>query len=152
MKTQYHDLFITTRTSIQDPSIRPSGGNRSNTFYILGQGEYEGEEGFWVEDEEGLEGFMSTNDEETFWVLEENDAFIARKVSGRHFRFKKRQGKGKSTSKKPVTNKVASNPFKKVALARQYGQRKSGPQRPGILGKRQRKEGKERKIEIPISL
>ena len=77
MKTQYHDLFITTRTSIQDPSIRPSGGNQSNTFYILEQGEYEGEEGFWVEDEEGLEGFMPTNDEETFWVLEENDAFIA---------------------------------------------------------------------------
>ena len=35
--TQYHDLFITTRTSIQDPSIRPFGGNRSNTFYILQQ-------------------------------------------------------------------------------------------------------------------
>ena len=45
MKTQYHDLFITTRTSIQDPSIRPPGENRSNTFYILKQGEYEGEEG-----------------------------------------------------------------------------------------------------------
>ena len=28
-------------------------------------------------DEEGLEGFMATNDEETLWVLEENDAFIA---------------------------------------------------------------------------
>ena len=68
MKTQYHDLFITTRKSIQDPSIRPSGGNQSNTLYILEQGEYE-----------GLEGFMSTNDEETFCVLEENDAFIARK-------------------------------------------------------------------------
>ena len=100
MKTQYRDLFITTRTSIQDPSIRPPGGNRSNTFYILEQGEYEGEEGFWVEDEEGLEGFMSTNDEEPFWVLEENDAFIARKVSGRNFRFKKRKGKGKPTSNK----------------------------------------------------
>ena len=35
MKTQYHDLFIATRTSVQDPSIRPPGGNRSNTFYIL---------------------------------------------------------------------------------------------------------------------
>ena len=93
MKTQYHDLFITTRTSIQDPSIRPSGGNRSNIFYILEQGEYKGEEGFWVEDKEGQEGFMPTNDEETFWVLEENDAFIARKVSGRIFRFKKRKGK-----------------------------------------------------------
>ena len=95
MKTQYHDLFITTRTSIQDPSIRPPGRNRSNTFYI--KGEYEGEEGFWVEDEEGLEGFMATTDEETFSVLEENDAFIARKVSGRNFRFTKRKVKGKQT-------------------------------------------------------
>ena len=77
LKTCYHELFITTRTSIQDPSIRPQGGSRSNTFFIIEQGEYEGEEGFWVEDEEGLEGFMSNNDEETFWVLEENDARIA---------------------------------------------------------------------------
>ena len=36
---------------------------------------------------------MATNDEETFSVLEENDAFIARKVSGRNFRFKKRKRK-----------------------------------------------------------
>ena len=93
MKTLCHDLFTTTRTSIQDPSVRPHGGKRSNTFYILEQGEYEGEESFWLEDEEGLEGFMATNDEETFWVLEENNAFIARKMSGRNFRFKKRQGK-----------------------------------------------------------
>ena len=71
LKTHNHELFITTRTSIQDPSIRPQGGNRSNTFFIIEQGAYEGEEGFWVEDEEGLEGFMSNNDEETFWVLEE---------------------------------------------------------------------------------
>ena len=99
LKTHYHELFITTRTSIQDPSIRPQGGNRSNTFFIE-QGEYEGEEGFWVEDEEGLEGFMSNNDEETFWVLEENDAFIARKVLGQNFKFKKRKGKGKSGNKK----------------------------------------------------
>ena len=97
MKTQHHDLLITTRTSIQDPSIQPPGGNRSTTFYILEQGEHEGEDGFW-EDEEGLEGFMAMK--RLFWVLEENDAFIARKVSGRNFRFKKRKGKGKSGSKK----------------------------------------------------
>ena len=117
LKTHYHELFITTRTSIQDPSIRPQGGNRSNTFFIIEQGEYEGEEGFWVEDEEGLEGFMSNNDEETFWVLEENDAFIARKVSGRNFRFKKRRGKGKSGNKRAVTNEVALNPSEKAVLA-----------------------------------
>ena len=113
LKTHYHELFITTRTSIQDPSIRPQGGNRSNAFFIIKQGEYEGEEGFWVEDEEGLEGFMSNNDEETFWVLEENDAFIARKVLGRNFKFKKRKGKGKSGNKKGSHQRGGFKPFRK---------------------------------------
>ena len=113
LKTHYHELFITTRTSIQDPSIRPQGGSRSNTFFIIEQGEYEGEEGFWVEDEEGLEGFMSNNDEETFWVLEENDAFIARKVSGRNFKFKKKKGKGKSGNKKGSHQRGGFKPFRK---------------------------------------
>ena len=113
LKTHYHELFITTRTSIQDPSIRPQGGNRSNTFFIIEQGEYEGEEGIWVEDEEGLEGFMSNNDEETFWALEENDAFIARKVSGRNFKFKKRKGKGKSGNKKGSHQRGGFKPFRK---------------------------------------
>ena len=113
LKTHYHELFITTRTSIQDPSIRPQGDSRSNTFFIIEQGEYEGEEGFWVEDEEGLEGLMSNNDEETFWVLEENDAFIARKVSGRNFKFKKRKGKGKSGNKKGSHQRGGFKPFRK---------------------------------------
>ena len=43
---------------------------------------------------------MATNDEETVWVLEENDAFIARNVFGRNFRFKKRTGKGKIRKQK----------------------------------------------------
>ena len=106
---QYHDLFVTTRTSIQDPSIQPPG-IQSNTFYILKQGEHEGEEGFWVEDAEGLEGFMSTNDEETFWVLEENDAFIARKVSARNFKFKKRKRTRKNNKQK---GKSPFKPFRK---------------------------------------
>ena len=113
LKTHYQELFITTRTSIQDPSIRPQGGSRSNTFFIIEQGEYEGKEGFWVEDEEGLEGFMSNNDEDTFWVLEENDAFIERKVSGRNFKFKKRKGKGKSGNKKGSPQRGGFKPFRK---------------------------------------
>ena len=116
LKTHYHELFITTRTSIQDPSIRPQGGNRSNTFFILEQGEHEGEEGFWVEDEDGLEGFMSNNDEETFWVLEENDAFIARKVSGISDSKREKEKENQET-KRAVTNEVASNPFEKAVLA-----------------------------------
>ena len=150
MKTQYHDLFITTRTSIQDPSIRPPGGNRSNTFYILEQGEYEGEEGFWVKNEEGLEGFMSTNDEDTFWVLEENDAFIARKVSGRNFRFKKRKGKGKSTSKKGSHQRGGFKPFRKGSsggkanMANEY----QDPYDQAYWGKGKGKKGKKGKSKF----
>ena len=150
MKTQYHDLFITTRTSIQDPSIRPPGGNRSNTFYILEQGEYEGEEGFWVEDKKGLEGFMPTNEEETFWVLEENDAFIARKVSGRKFRFKKTKGKGKSTSKKGSHQRGGLKPFRKGSsggranMANEY----QDPYDQAYWGKGKGKKGKERKSKF----
>ena len=138
LKTHYHELFITTRTSIQDPSIRPQGGNRSNTFFILEQGEYEGEEGFWVEDEDGLEGFMSNNDEETFWVLEENDAFIARKVSGRNFRFKKRKGKGKSGNKKGSHQRGGFKPF-----------RKSGSGGKATKERRERKENPNSNLPMP---
>ena len=56
---------------------------------------------------------MSNNDEETFWVLEENDAFIARKMSGRNFRFKKRKGKGKSGNKKGSHQQGGFKPFRK---------------------------------------
>ena len=56
---------------------------------------------------------MSNNDEETFWVREENDEFIARKVSGRNFRFKKRKRKGKSGNKKGSHQRGGFKPFRK---------------------------------------
>ena len=84
-------MISSSRTSTQDPSIRPPGDNRNNAFYILEQGEYEGEADFWVEDEEEHEGFIATEDEETFRVLEENDAFIAGKTSGRNLKFKAKE-------------------------------------------------------------
>ena len=67
-----------------------------------------------MEDEDGAEGFMANSDEETFWVLEENDAFTARKMSGRrNFRPKKRKGKGKSGSKKGSHQQGGFKPFRK---------------------------------------
>ena len=66
LKTHYHELFITTRTTMK-----------------------------------------------TFWVLEENDAFIARKVSGRNFKFKKRKGKGQSGNKKGSPQRGGFKPFRK---------------------------------------
>ena len=128
LKTHSHELSITTRTSIQDPCIRPQGG-------ILEQGEYDGEEGFWVEDEEGLEGFMSNNDEATFWVLEENDAFIARKVSGRNFTFKKRKGKGKSGNKKGSHQRGGFKPFSTGGSGGKANMANEGKGKKGKKGK-----------------
>ena len=62
LKAHYHELHHDE--DIHPRSI-PQGGNRSNTFFIIEQGEHEGEEGFWVEDEEGLEGFMSGSSRRT---------------------------------------------------------------------------------------
>ena len=103
-----------------------------------------------MEDEEGLEGFMSTNDEETFWVLEENDAFIARKVSGRNFKFKKRKGKGKSTSKKGSHQRGGFKPFRKGSsggkanMANEY----QDPYDQAYWGKGTGKEGKKGKSKF----
>ena len=153
LKTHYHELFITTRTSIQDPSIRPQG-NRSNTFFIIEQGEYEGEEGFWVEDEEGREGFMSSNDEETFWVLEENDAFIARKVSGRNFKFKKNKGKGKSGNNKGSHQRGGFNPFRKSGFCGKANMANESydPYDQAYWGKGKGKKGKKGKSNSNIPM
>ena len=51
--------------NVHPRSIHPSNLNRSNASYILQQGEYEGDEGFWVEDEEGHEGRIATEDAES---------------------------------------------------------------------------------------
>ena len=96
---------------------------------------------------------MSNNDEETFWVLEENDAFIARKVSGRNFKFKKRKGKGKSGNKKGSHQRGGFKPFRKSSSGGKANMANENyDPYDQALGKRQRKEGKERKIKIPISL
>ena len=125
LKTHYHELFITTRTSIQDPSIRPQGGNRRNTFFIIEQGEYEGEEGFWVEDEEELEGFMSNKDEETFWVREENAAFMI--PTTRHIGEKakeRRERKENRNSNIPMMETRVIHPMRVARERGQTGERK----------------------------
>ena len=49
---------------------------------------------------------MASDGEDTFWVLEEQDVFIARKVSGRNLRFGRRKAKANPETKRAV------NPFR----------------------------------------
>ncbi|CAE7470064.1 unnamed protein product, partial [Symbiodinium sp. CCMP2592] len=77
------DQFSTTRTGLQDPNIRHSShkkdrhGRRDQrrkrggrNFLILDQCEYDGVDGFWLQDEDTLEeGFLAAEDEEAvFWT------------------------------------------------------------------------------------
>ena len=116
LKTQYDDLFITIRISIQDPSIRPPGGNRNNTF---------GEAVFWV----GMMMDMKDSSQQKMrghsGSSRKNDTLM-RKVSGRNLRFGKRNGKGKSRSKKGGHRRGRQGPC---------GQRTGRSLPPGIWGK-----------------
>ena len=84
----------------------PRGG-RPKTFYA-GQGDYEGEAGFWVEDEDGAEGFCPLDDEEAFWQLEDHDAFVLKRFPRRTLK----SGKGSKRREKvrASAEEAASNP------------------------------------------
>ena len=87
------DQFSATRTGLQDPNIRHTShkkdrhGRRDQrrkrggrNFLILDQGEYDGADGFWLQDEDTLEeGFLAAEDETVFWTIDDNEAFIARR-------------------------------------------------------------------------
>ena len=94
IKNRYYDLFIVASTGIQDPNIRKSTKNR--TFWIVELGEFEGEAGFWVEDDDNHEeGFTSLEgDEEVFWCLDDNECFALRRVPGRRLKNRPRGHKG----------------------------------------------------------
>ena len=103
----YKTLFASVRTGIGNPMVRPgtSRGIRGTkrSFYLFEAGEYEGEEGYWAEDEDtNEEGFLSTENE-TFWTLDEaKDEWHEANVAGRKI---KRRGKGKGKSRKRFQSK-----------------------------------------------
>ncbi|CAE7945371.1 RE2 [Symbiodinium sp. KB8] len=89
------DQFSATRTGLQDPNIRHTSNKKDRhgrrdqrrrrggrNFLILDQGEYDGADGFWLQDEDTLEeGFLAADDETVFWTIDDNEAFIAREAS-----------------------------------------------------------------------
>ena len=92
----FMELFCTTRTGIADPTIRHV---KRSTFLVIEEGEYDGETGYWVAEEEtGDEGFVSLYIEDEFWVLSAKGGYNKRRVFSR--RFKQGKGKGKGGQRK----------------------------------------------------
>ena len=96
VKQLFMELFCTTRTGIADPTIRHV---KRSTFLVIEEGEYDGETGYWVAEEEtGDEGFVSLYIEDEFWVLSARGGYNKRRVFSR--RFKQGKGKGKGSQRK----------------------------------------------------
>ena len=65
LREVYLEIFCTTKTSVDNPLLAPSGHGGRKTFLVI-EGYLDSHEGYWVEDEEdGAEGFLEA-DEDTF--------------------------------------------------------------------------------------
>ena len=100
LREVYLEVFCTTRTSVENPLLAPSGHAGRKTFLVLDEGYLDTYEGFWVEDEEdGAEGFLEL-DEDTFWVFDDDSAaWFQRRFQGRKMRRGKGGGKRKGQGK-----------------------------------------------------
>eukprot|EP00439_Symbiodinium_sp_Y106_P031469 s5235_g3.t1 len=99
LREVYLEIFCTTKTTVDNPLLAPSGHGGRKTFLVIEEGHLDGSEGYWVEDEDdGAEGFLEA-DEDAFWIYdEENHSWFQRRFQGRRMKrgFKgRRKGKGK---------------------------------------------------------
>ena len=99
LRAVYLEIFCTTKTSVDNPLLAPSGHGGRKTFLVLDEGYLDNSEGYWVEDEDdGTEGFLEA-DEDAFWVYDDvNYSWFQRRFQGRRMRRGakgRRKGKGK---------------------------------------------------------
>ncbi len=92
----FKELFCTTKTGIADPMLRRSGHRNQRTFLVLDSGDFDGEDGYWVQDEDDpeIEGFLEPITD-VLWTEGENGVWESANVVGRRLRTGKGKGKGK---------------------------------------------------------
>ena len=101
---ELRDLFLemlcATKTAVDNPMMQPSGMAQRRSFLVLDEGELEGTDGYWAEDEEdGAEGFLDAL-EDVFWVYDNADyTWYQRRFQGRQTRRGKGKGKRKGKGK-----------------------------------------------------
>ena len=93
-------MFCTTKTAVDNPMMQPSGMAQRRSFLVLEEGELEGTDGYWAEDDEdGAEGFLDAL-EDVFWIYDDADyTWYQRRFQGRQTRRGKGKGKRKGKGK-----------------------------------------------------
>ena len=94
LRDLFMEMFYTTRTAVDNPLMQPSNAAQRRSFLVTDEGELEGTDGYWAEDEEdGAEGFLEAN-EDVFWIYDdENYSWFQRRF----------QKKGSSEEKEKVS-------------------------------------------------
>ena len=157
VKSQVFELFCATKTGLADPRLRNSvqGQHRGyrnsrlsrnsggHSFAILDSGDYDGQFGYWVQDEDTLEeGFLAEDDEEdVFWQVDENEAFVARRFKRRPQL--RRAGKGRRKGKGRRRGRFKFNRKGSAHTAEDDGQNSSFYGEGKGKGKNKWKGGKE---------
>ena len=68
LRDLFLEMFCTTKTAVDNPMMQPSGMAQRRSFLVLDEGELEGTDGYWAEDDEdGAEGFLDAL-EDVFWA------------------------------------------------------------------------------------
>ena len=100
LRDLFLEMFCTTKTAVDNPMMQPSGMAQRRSFLVLEEGELEGTDGYWAEDDEdGAEGFLDAL-EDDFWVYDDADyTWYQRRFQGRQTRRGKGKGKRKGKGK-----------------------------------------------------
>ena len=65
LRDLFLEMFCTTETAVDNPMMQPSGIGQRRSFLVLEEGELEGNDGYWAEDDEdGAKDAL----EDVFWV------------------------------------------------------------------------------------
>ena len=96
VKTVFMDLFCTPKSSVKNPSLRPSGhgGSTSRTFIVEDYSEDEYAQ--WATDEATSEQSYVDDERLCFWTWDHSEyAWQCRPFTGRQLEIRKGKGKGK---------------------------------------------------------
>ena len=79
------ELFCAPKSSIDNPSLRSVTAVRS--FCVLDDGEMEGQDGYWVQDDETGEDSFLPEFDDVFWTYDDDaDVWAPSRFNGRRLR------------------------------------------------------------------
>ena len=100
LRDLFLEMFCATKTAVDNPMMQLSGVALRRSFLVLDDGELEGTDGYWAEDDEdGAEGFLDAL-EDVFCVYDDADyTWYQGRFQGRQTRRGKGKGKRKGKGK-----------------------------------------------------